>query len=68
VPFSRSDLGPEIGIPLHVAANLNDGLSSSCRFTVNVRLAHQPPIAAIRAQPGIDLSPEFEHPLLISCT
>jgi hypothetical protein len=25
-PFSSSDLGPELGIPFHVAANLNDGL------------------------------------------
>ena len=26
VPFTSSDLGPELGIPFHVAANLNDGL------------------------------------------
>ena len=26
IPFSSSDLGPELGIPFHVAANLNDGL------------------------------------------
>ncbi len=26
VPFTSSDLGPLIGIPFHVAANLNDGL------------------------------------------
>ena len=26
VPFASSDLGPLLGIPFHVAANLNDGL------------------------------------------
>jgi Bacterial Ig domain len=26
LPFTSSDLGPELGIPFHVAANLNDGL------------------------------------------
>jgi hypothetical protein len=26
VPFSSSDLGSKLGIPFHVAANLNDGL------------------------------------------
>ena len=25
IPFSSSDLGPQLGIPFHIAANLNDG-------------------------------------------
>jgi hypothetical protein len=29
IPFSSSDLGPELGIGFHVAANLNDGLSGN---------------------------------------
>jgi hypothetical protein len=45
----------------------SSGLSASCSFTVTVRLASQPPTAVIRSEQLIGLSPEFEHPVLISC-
>jgi len=43
------------------------GNAGSCSFTVTVRLTNQPPLAVIGTGQLIDLSPEFEHPVLISC-
>ncbi len=43
------------------------GLSSSCSFTVTVRSFNQAPTAQIVADQLVEFSPDFEHPVLISC-
>jgi hypothetical protein len=43
------------------------GNASSCSFTIVVRGGNRPPMAVINSEQLIDLSPEFEHPVLISC-
>jgi len=43
------------------------GLTATCAFTVTVRPGSQPPTAVISSEQLIDLSPEFENPVLISC-
>ena len=46
----------------------NAGNAATCRFNVTVRpLDNQPPTAVISSEQLIDLSPEFELPVLISC-
>lgn len=46
VAFSSSDLGPELGIPYHVAANLNDGLYGNINSWISG--AAPDPYAALR--------------------
>jgi hypothetical protein len=43
------------------------GNSNSCTFTVTVRPFGQPPNAVISSEQLIDLSPEYENPVLLSC-
>jgi hypothetical protein len=43
------------------------GNTASCSFTVTVQPCGQPPVAVISSEQLIDLTPEFENPVLISC-
>jgi hypothetical protein len=43
------------------------GLTATCSFTVTVNAFGQPPVAIINSEQLIDLSPEFENPVLLSC-
>jgi hypothetical protein len=47
----------------------NAGNSNACTFTITVRAVqtNQAPIAVINSDQLIDLSPEFDNPVLISC-
>ncbi len=54
VPFSSSDLGPELGIPFHVAANLNDGLYGNINSWISG--AAPDPFAALRFAASVNIS------------
>ena len=54
VAFSSSDLGPELGIPFHVAANLNDGLYGNINSWISG--AAPDPYAALRFTSLVDVS------------
>jgi hypothetical protein len=41
--------------------------TSSCSFKVTVRLANDPPNAVITSEQLIDLKPEYDNPVLLSC-
>jgi len=45
------------------------GNSNACTFSITVRdvQTNRPPVAVISSEQLIDLSPEFEHPVLLSC-
>ena len=54
VPFSSSDLGPELGIPFHIAANLNDGLYGNINSWISG--AAPDPFAALRFAASVNIS------------
>jgi hypothetical protein len=53
--------------PVTCTATDGAGLTATCSFTVTVIASGQPPVAVISSEQLIDLSPEFENPVLISC-
>lgn len=54
VAFTSSDLGPEIGIPFHVASNLNDGLYGNINSWIAGKAPD--PYAALRFADTVNLS------------
>src|SRR5204862_854334 len=52
---------------VHCLATGRDGQTASCSFKVTVRLENLPPTAVISGEQLIDLKPEFENPVLLSC-
>jgi hypothetical protein len=54
VAFSSSDLGPELGIPFHVAANLNDGLYGNINSWISGSAPD--PYAALRFASSVNVS------------
>lgn len=54
VAFTSSDLGPELGIPFHVAANLNDGLYGNINSWISGGLPN--PYAGLRFGALINVS------------
>ena len=45
----------------------NAGNTASCSFKVTIRPSTQPPTAVIGTDALVDFSPDYEHPVLISC-
>jgi hypothetical protein len=45
----------------------NANHTARCSFKVTVRLVNQPPVAVISSEQLIDLKPEYENPVLLSC-
>jgi hypothetical protein len=66
VPPSGTSL-PVGSHPVTCTATDAAGLSASCTFQVEVRPGSQPPTAVISSDQLIDLKPEYENPVLISC-
>ena len=54
VAFSSSDLGPELGIPFHVAANLNDGLYGNINSWISGGAPD--PFAALRFAASVNIT------------
>ena len=54
VAFSSSDLGPELGIPFHVAANLNDGLYGNSHSWISGSAPD--PFAGLRFAASVNVS------------
>lgn len=54
VAFTSSDLGPEIGIPFHIAANLNDGLYGNINSWIAGKAPD--PYAALRFADSVNIS------------
>ena len=50
--FTSGDLGPQLGIPYHVTANINDGLYGNANSWIGSDGAPAPPYAAVRL-PGL---------------
>jgi hypothetical protein len=66
VPASGSPF-PVGTTPVTCTARDCAGNTAACTFTVTVNAFGQPPVAVINSEQLIDLRPEFENPVLLSC-
>jgi hypothetical protein len=66
VPASGSTF-PVGTTPVTCTATDCAGATAACTFQVTVEPSTQPPVAVINSDQLIDLRPEFENPVLLSC-
>jgi hypothetical protein len=67
VPPSGSTFPADTTTTVTCTATDGAGNTASCSFTVSVGPFGQPPNAVISGEQLIDLSPEYENPVLLSC-